>query len=43
MKACRCLGVEEGHKIEHKNEKDKLKEEYVKIKIDYEHRAKRKI
>jgi hypothetical protein len=30
MKAYKYLGVEENHNIEHENEKDKLKEEYVR-------------
>jgi hypothetical protein len=30
MKACKYLGVEENHDIEHKNEKEKLKEESVR-------------
>jgi hypothetical protein len=35
MKAIKCLGMEESHHIQYKNEKDKLK----KIKIDFERRA----
>jgi hypothetical protein len=30
MKAYKYLGVEESHNIEHKNEKEKLKKEYVR-------------
>jgi hypothetical protein len=30
MKACKYLGVAENHNIEHKNEKEKLKKEYVR-------------
>jgi len=30
MKAFKYLGVEENHNIEHKNEKEKLKKEYVR-------------
>jgi hypothetical protein len=30
MKTCKYLGVEENHNIEHKNEKEKLKKEYVR-------------
>jgi hypothetical protein len=30
MKAYKCLGVAEDHKIEHKNEKEMLKKEYVR-------------
>jgi hypothetical protein len=30
MKAYTYLGVEENHNIEHKNEKEKLKKEYVR-------------
>jgi hypothetical protein len=30
MKAYKYLGVEENHIIEHKNEKEKLKKEYVR-------------
>jgi DNA topoisomerase VI subunit A len=30
MKAYKCLGVEENHNIEHKNEKEKLKKENVR-------------
>jgi hypothetical protein len=30
MKAYKYLGVEENHNIEHKNEKEKLKKEYVR-------------
>jgi hypothetical protein len=34
MKACKYLGVAENHSIEHKNEKEKLKKEYVrKLKL----------
>ena len=28
-KACKCLGEEENHDIEHKNEKENLKKEYL--------------
>jgi hypothetical protein len=30
MKACKYLGVEESHNIEHKNEKEKMTKEYVR-------------
>jgi hypothetical protein len=30
MKAYKYLGVEENHNIEHKNEREKLKKEYVR-------------
>jgi hypothetical protein len=30
MKACKYLGVDENHNIEHKNEREKLKKEYVR-------------
>jgi hypothetical protein len=30
MKACKYLGAEENHNIEHKNEKEQLKKEYVR-------------
>jgi hypothetical protein len=34
------LGEEDSRNIEHNNEKEKLKKEYVGIKIDFEYRAK---
>jgi len=29
-KACKYLGLEESHKIEHKNKKEMMKKEYVR-------------
>jgi hypothetical protein len=42
MKAYKYLSVEENNNIEHKNETEKLKEEYVRRLTDFERRAKRK-
>jgi hypothetical protein len=46
MKACKYLGVEENHNIQHKNEKEKLKKEYVtrlRLVLNTELSAKNKI
>jgi hypothetical protein len=43
MKAYKHMGVAENHNKEHKNEKEKLKKEYVRrLRLIFKHRAERK-
>jgi hypothetical protein len=44
-KACKYVGVEESHDIQHKNEKEQLKKEYLRLRLvlDTELSAKNKI